>query len=51
MNKTNKLQKILMTACLCVLFFFAATVVLRFFTRQVLVLKLQNRCFGSFEAT
>lgn len=40
MNKTNKLQKILMTACLCVLFFFAATVVLRFFTRQVLVLKL-----------
>lgn len=35
--KENKLQKILMAACLAVLVLFAGTVVLRFFTRQVLV--------------
>ena len=35
--KENKLQKILMAACLALLLLFAATVLLRFFTRQVLV--------------
>ena len=40
MKETNKLQKLLMAACLAVLIFFAATVVLRFFTRTVLVSRL-----------
>lgn len=38
--RENKLQKILMAACLAVLVLFAATVALRFFTRQVLVVGL-----------
>lgn len=37
MKHTNKLQKVLMAACLAVLIFFAGTVLLRFFVRQVLV--------------
>lgn len=40
MKDTNKLQKALMAACLAVLIFFAGTVLLRFFTRQVLVVGL-----------
>lgn len=37
MKNTKKLQNALMAACLALLVFFAATVVLRFFTRTVLV--------------
>lgn len=37
MKNTNKLQKVLMTACLAVLVFFAGTIALRLFTRQVLI--------------
>ena len=35
--KNNKLQKVMMTVCFAVLFFFTAAIVLRFFTRQVLI--------------
>lgn len=37
MKNANKLQKVLMTACLAVLVFFAGTIALRLFTRQVLI--------------
>lgn len=37
MKNANKLQKVLMTACLAVLVIFAGTIALRLFTRQVLI--------------
>lgn len=40
MKNTNKLQKVLMTACLAVLVSFAGTIALRLFTRQVLIVSM-----------
>lgn len=40
MKKFNKLQNVLMAACLALLILFAGSVLLRFFTRQVLVVRM-----------